>query len=443
MGLGVLIVGKANMKNVRMTIVLVLCLRAVGAIAGLDEALEARNRGDGKTAIAEFSKLAESGDVRAMLTIGGMYLNAEGIPEDYGKARLWFLKALAKGDADAMNNIGVMYRDSLGVKQDLELAYALFMRASKTARNDDTLGRATRNTDKILQYMTKEQVARAKTLKDSDLTEKKIMEHVPSAQASRFEVALLPQGWKERVKTTVQEQKTDSVKNNRPEVLGIRNDEYSDMPGTLGFSSGLEEAPDKFLKAGVYANSESRIRLDVPCFSTGKITLHQSKLPGASSYMLRVSDGKVSTLEPWIIPDDAWHGIAITTRLPASWAGREADAFARVVEMQKSSIQEVSTNQAALNILTSSKGKICQTIVLNQTTTPLYPQSDARVLPVSEGLKTIGICRMMYMDNVIVNLALIVKRQKDQSEMAFFEFACRQMDDFQSRFALVPTGKRI
>jgi len=405
--------------------------------------MQAMNRGDGKTAIAEFSKLADAGDVRAMLTIGCMYFNADGIPVDYGQARLWFLKALAKGDADAMNNIGVMYRDSLGVKQDLELAYALFMQAAKKARSDETCGRVERNIDKILQYMTKEQVARAKALKDSDLTEQKIRVHVPSSQASRREVLLLPQGWKERVKTSVQEQKPVSAKGTRPEVLAIRNDEYSDMPGTLGFSSGLEEAPTKFLKAGVYTNGESRIRLDVPYFSTGKITLHQSKLPSASSYMLRVSDGKVSILEPWIIPEDSWHGVAITTLLPASWAGREADAFARIVEMQKDSIQEVSTNQAALNILSSSKGKICQTIVLNQTTTPLYPQSDARVLPVSEGLKTIGICRMMYMDNVIVHLALIVKRQKGQDELTFFEFASRQMDDFQARFSLVPNGKRI
>jgi hypothetical protein len=240
------------------------------------------------------------------------------------------------------------------------------------------------------------------------------------------------------VRTTVPERKMASATNSRPEVLCIRNDEYSDLPGTLGFSSGLEESPNEFLKAGIYSNSESRIRLDVPRFSTGKITLHQSKLPGSSVYMLRISDGHVAVIEPWIIPVDSWHGIAITTLLPASWATRGADAFARVVAMQKSNIRQVSPNQTAVTMLSSPRGKICEAIVLNQTTTPLYPQSDARVLPASDGLKTIGISRMMYRDNVIVHLALIVKRQKGQKELEFLEFACSQMDTFQARFALMP-----
>jgi hypothetical protein len=432
-----------NMKTVtlEMMIATVLCLCSIGAFAGLNEALDAKRRGDGKTAIAEFSKLANKGDVRAMLTIGGMYLNAEGIREDYAKARVWYLKALAKGDADAMNNIGVMYRDSLGVKQDLELAYALFLRASTMCRNDDTYGRVTRNTDKLLQYMTKDQVARAKKIRPSALTEESITKHVSSAESSRREIDLLPKGWKNRLKTTFQERQINSATNSRPATLCIRNDEYSDMPGTLGFSSGLEESPETFLKAGIYGNGESRMRLEVPRFSTGNITLHQSKLPGSGVYMLRISDGNVAIIEPWIIPADSWHGIAITTLLPASWATRGDDAFAKVVEMQKSSIREISPKQTAVTILSSPRGKICEAIVLNQTTTPIYPQSDARVLPASDGLKSIGISRMMYRDNVIVHLALIVKRQKAQNELDLLEFACRQMDDFQARFRLLPKTK--
>lgn len=411
---------------------------AMSLSAGLQEALEAQNNGDGEKAVMEFSKLAAKGDIRAMNTIGCMYLNGDGIQADYSKAQQWFLTALATGDADAMNNIGVMYRDALGVKQDLELAYALFQEAIRVARNDDAYGLAVRNTEKILQYITADQLNRAKKLKPKDLTADKIRSHTSSPGALRRDIDLLPTGWQKGLKTVVQERSVDGLGHASAQVLCLRNDEYSDMPGTLGFSTVLEKKPENYIKENVYSNSESRILIDIPFFSTGKITLHQSKLPGSDVFMLRISEGKVFELEPWVVGDDLWHGVVITTLLPESWATRGSEAFERVVEMQKNHVSQVSENNAAVTILSSPQGKKCQTVVLNQAITPLYPQAEARVRPLSEGLKTIGISRMMYRDNVIVHLALIVFRPMNMDNADFLNYSTEQMDDFEGRFQLMP-----
>jgi hypothetical protein len=105
--------------------------------------------------------------------------------------------------------------------------------------------------------------------------------------------------------------------------------------------------------------------------------------------------------------------------------------------MQENHVRDVAPNQTAVTVLTHSEGKICQAVVLNQTTTALYPQAGARVSPASDGFQAIGISRMMCRNNVILHLALIVPKPKDMPANDFLEFAQNQMDDLQSRVSLL------
>jgi TPR repeat protein len=47
-----------------------------------------------------------------------MYLNGEGVPQDYPEALNWFRKAAEQGLASAQGNLGYMYHNGKGVPQN-------------------------------------------------------------------------------------------------------------------------------------------------------------------------------------------------------------------------------------------------------------------------------------------------------------------------------------
>ena len=115
----------------------------------LPEALAAADRGDFRTAIAEFSSLARGGDTDAMISIALYYHQGRGVPQDYGKAMDWYLRAFPHFNGDASNNIGVMYRDGEGVEPNRKIAFDLFLITHMRGLGSDaTQLRAGRNLDR-------------------------------------------------------------------------------------------------------------------------------------------------------------------------------------------------------------------------------------------------------------------------------------------------------
>jgi TPR repeat protein len=100
---------------------------SVSLQAGVKEGITAMNNGDYKTAHKEFLLLAKKGDDKAMITIGLMYHQGQGVKQNYSKAMDWYIKAFSKNNGDAYNNIAVMYRDGLGVPKNKKMAYCLFL----------------------------------------------------------------------------------------------------------------------------------------------------------------------------------------------------------------------------------------------------------------------------------------------------------------------------
>ncbi len=61
---------------------------------------------------------AEQGDADAQFTLGVMYRQGEGVPQDPTEAVKWYRLAAEQGDAGAQFNLGVMYEQGKGVPQD-------------------------------------------------------------------------------------------------------------------------------------------------------------------------------------------------------------------------------------------------------------------------------------------------------------------------------------
>ena len=112
---------------------LLLCLgRAAfaqpSALAGIDAALEAYRGGDAVAAINLLHPLADGGNPEAQFTLG-MVL-------EFGlasarKAALWYARASASGHAGATNSLGAMYFDGRGVPEDRERARELYLAAAQ------------------------------------------------------------------------------------------------------------------------------------------------------------------------------------------------------------------------------------------------------------------------------------------------------------------------
>ena len=96
----------------------------------LQKGVDALNAGKYSTALAEFTPLAEAGNVTAQYNLGKMYRNGKGVARDYAEAVKWWCLAAEAGNADAQNKLGVMYHDGEGVEQDYAEALKWFRLAA-------------------------------------------------------------------------------------------------------------------------------------------------------------------------------------------------------------------------------------------------------------------------------------------------------------------------
>ncbi|EPB6746456.1 tetratricopeptide repeat protein, partial [Escherichia coli] len=77
-----------------------------------------------------------SGNSRAKLGLGILYLNGYGVPFDYTKALAFFKQADALGEMKAARYLGIIYERGLGVTQDYKKAAEYYKKGDKN--NDIT-----------------------------------------------------------------------------------------------------------------------------------------------------------------------------------------------------------------------------------------------------------------------------------------------------------------
>ena len=68
--------------------------------------------------IEDIHTRAEQGDAEAQHSLGRMYANGEGVPQNGVEAVRWFRLGADQGNSDAQNGLGVMYSSGRGVPQD-------------------------------------------------------------------------------------------------------------------------------------------------------------------------------------------------------------------------------------------------------------------------------------------------------------------------------------
>lgn len=131
-------------KNVYATIVGILLLNMVGFLNfsyadGISS--EAKKygyeghvllqKGDFKQAGIKLEKAQSLGDIRAMHTLGLMYIRGDGVKQSYSKALTYFKKSYKNGYINAAYDIGVMYKNGESVKKNIHTAKKYYLIAAK------------------------------------------------------------------------------------------------------------------------------------------------------------------------------------------------------------------------------------------------------------------------------------------------------------------------
>lgn len=147
------------MRKFLASVAIVFTLSGTAQAQDLIKGIEAYHAGDYVPALQEWKPLAEQGDAAAQLLLGSMYLNGEGVPQDFKAALKWNRKAAEQGDADAQYNLGSMYEFGEGVTQDKVLAHMWYN--IDTANGDEL---SAKKRDKLAKKMFQEAIEKAQTL---------------------------------------------------------------------------------------------------------------------------------------------------------------------------------------------------------------------------------------------------------------------------------------
>ena len=117
-----------------------------------------------KTAVKWFTKAAEQGLAGAQSYLGAMYANGEGVPKNDKTAVKWYTLAAEQGNAIAQSNLGAMYANGVGVLTDMQRAY---MWLSLGSYNGAEV--AGRNKDKVATIMTPADISKAQDMSSACL----------------------------------------------------------------------------------------------------------------------------------------------------------------------------------------------------------------------------------------------------------------------------------
>jgi TPR repeat protein len=118
---------------------------------------------DDAEAVRWYRLAADQGVAEAQYNLGGMYDYGLGVPEDYGEALRWYRLAADQGHAEAQVNLGRMYANGRGVPQDYVQAHMWYnLAASRTT--GEARDSAVEFRDNLADLMTPTQIAEAQRL---------------------------------------------------------------------------------------------------------------------------------------------------------------------------------------------------------------------------------------------------------------------------------------
>jgi TPR repeat protein len=110
-----------------------------------------------------YRKAAMQGGASAQYNLGFMYLNGQGVPQNYAEAAKWYRKAAEQGDVDATRVLGLAYYLGKWVPKDLVQSYFWFSLAASRASGDE-YAQSVEARDRIAKELTPEKLKEARRM---------------------------------------------------------------------------------------------------------------------------------------------------------------------------------------------------------------------------------------------------------------------------------------
>ena len=110
-------------RTVLGAVLLALVAITPAVAGGFENGTAALARRDYVTAARMLWPLAQNGDARAQASLGYMFANGYGVPQNYIEAASWYRRASEQGNPNAQYMLGLMYDKGQGVPQDYVEAY--------------------------------------------------------------------------------------------------------------------------------------------------------------------------------------------------------------------------------------------------------------------------------------------------------------------------------
>jgi hypothetical protein len=124
--------GEAKMKKWALFIATILSLcSSVARADGLEDVVEAYNKGNYARVLQLLRPLASQGIADAQYQLGFIYHMGKGVAQDYPEAAKWYYLAAKQGHAVAQNNLGWMFDMGKGVAQDYQEAVRWYSLAAE------------------------------------------------------------------------------------------------------------------------------------------------------------------------------------------------------------------------------------------------------------------------------------------------------------------------
>ena len=83
-----------------------LMVVSFSAFSDFSAGLAAANKGDFKTALQEWTPLAENNHLEAQYNVGALFFSGQGVKQDHEAAIRWFSKAAKNGHVQASYTLG-------------------------------------------------------------------------------------------------------------------------------------------------------------------------------------------------------------------------------------------------------------------------------------------------------------------------------------------------
>lgn len=118
------------MRHLILIFTLILIISSPAFADSFEEGKAAYQKRDWFNAIRILRPLAEQGDDRALVILGNMYNDGNGVKQDHMEALNHYKRAILKDNATAMTSIATMYAQGIGVERDFKKGYDFFVKAA-------------------------------------------------------------------------------------------------------------------------------------------------------------------------------------------------------------------------------------------------------------------------------------------------------------------------